>query len=518
MAACPGWAAMARATSVRLYKHGRRFACKKELVDTLLATLDKIRKSKSSWTVEEWAIATDSHGGNGRPSLEWSDFGRAGRRHTTKLEKVMGAKTATKAKASAAKTTAKASVDEVVQVRSPALPIGDKENTGTVMTGDQALVSVVDDKVHHWPPAEVTVEDAVGVGVHSFAVLHFIAKGRSRGSIHHTTRTLPPVTTMTVMVTHPTYTKSHCATPFRRWCGVYFCGPHKGAYGRVYKAVHNATGTHVAIKVVEVDGHLASEQARELAMLKTLRGHPNIVRLYHATLRMFTYEIVLEYCDKTLHDLIKQRRSALASGMCVTFTRQLFEGLRFVHSNRIVHRDIKPTNLLVAGVCAAASPLAQPCLKIADFGLARAIPAVGDDDRSGIHMSGGVFTRYYRPFEVLLGSRTYGTAADVWAAGCSCGEMCHGEPIFPGSSSSEMIALICKEVGTPSVSTWPDLEEMPRFNKELKNAKKVEGNFVAIGRCGLIIGDKYGGLMRATLEPVPSARWTAYEACSADLE
>ena len=78
------------------------------------------------------------------------------------------------------------------------------------------------------------------------------------------------------------------------------------------------------------------------------------------------------------------------------------------------------------------------------------MPAVGDGANGA--MSGEVFTRYYRPFEVLLGSRSYGPAADVWAAGCTCGEMCQGWPAFPAISESHMIVLICKEVGTPTVA------------------------------------------------------------------
>ena len=110
---------------------------------------------------------------------------------------------------------------------------------------------------------------------------------------------------------------------------------------------------------------------------------------------------------------------------------------------------------------------AKLCLKIADFGLARTLPVVGDEGGTGFQfpLSGAAFTRYYRPIEVLLGSRSYGTAADVWAAGCSCGEMCRGEPIYPGKTSYEMIRLILREVDLPSVSRWPALAAMPRFQE-----------------------------------------------------
>ena len=303
----------------------------------------------------------------------------------------------------------------------------------------------------------------------------------------------------------------------------------KGTYGRVYKAVHQKTGILVAIKVVDLDGQLASFQERELAALKRLRGHPNIVSLDHATVELFTLELVFEYCDTNLHEFIQQRRFAKfasASGMRAAFTHQLFEGLRFVHSHRIVHRDIKPANVLIGRSCAphfAAAHSAGFCLKIADFGLARTLPAVGDDNGTGfdIPLSGGMFTRYYRPIEVLLGSPSYGTAADVWSASCTCGEMCLGAPIFPGNTSSEMLAKIIREVGIPSASRWPALAAMPRFAQVMRATHKekfpVDGCFVRLRQCASAIGDKYFAFLRATLEPVPSVRWIAADVCSADL-
>ena len=145
--------------------------------------------------------------------------------------------------------------------------------------------------------------------------------------------------------------------------------------------------------------------------------------------------------------------------------------------------------------CGHVSPLT---LKIADFGLARTLPAVGDEDGAGldIPLSGAAFTRYYRPIEVLLGSRSYGTAADVWSASCTCGEMCLGAPIFPGNNSSQVMVKVVREVGIPSASRWPALAAMPLFSYLTRVANQEQlprdGCFVEIRKCASAIGDSIG--------------------------
>ena len=129
--------------------------------------------------------------------------------------------------------------------------------------------------------------------------------------------------------------------------------------------------------------------------------------------------------------------------------------------------------------------------------------------------------RSYRPVEVLSGSPSYGTAADVWSASCTCGEMCLGAPIFPGNNSSEVMVKIVREVDIPSASRWPALAAMPRFAQVMKAAHKEKfplgGCFAVLRQCASAIGDKYFAFLRATLEPVSSVRSSAAEVCSVDL-
>ena len=308
----------------------------------------------------------------------------------------------------------------------------------------------------------------------------------------------------------------------------------KGAYGRVYRAVQYKTATIVAIKVIDIDGsgRWTKEIVQELMALKMLCGHPNIVSMIQASVDLFTFAFVFEYCEMSLGEFIKQRRFAkFASvpGIHAAFTHQVFEGVRFIHSHDIIHRDIKPANVLMGRSEEphfAAAHSAGFCLKIADFGSARFLPAFGDVITGAWHDPlTGMFTIWYRPIELFLGAPSYGTAADVWSASCTCGEMCLGAPIFPGDTADAVIAKIMREVGTPSPSQWPALAQMPRFAHVMRIARREHfpegGCFKVLRKCASAIGDgdngKYVAFLLATLAPVPSVRWTAAEVCAADL-
>lgn len=123
-------------------------------------------------------------------------------------------------------------------------------------------------------------------------------------------------------------------------------------------------------------------------------------------------------------------------------------GIYFCHAHRILHRDLKPQNLLIDK---------EGNLKLADFGLARAF---GIPLRTYTHE---VVTLWYRAPEVLLGSRHYNTAIDMWSVGCIFAEMAMRTPLFPGDSEIDEIFRIFRTLGTPNDETWPGVKSLPDY-------------------------------------------------------
>jgi len=134
-----------------------------------------------------------------------------------------------------------------------------------------------------------------------------------------------------------------------------------------------------------------------------------------------------------------------------SFLYQLLKGVAFCHEHRVLHRDLKPQNLLINK---------KGELKLADFGLARAF---GIPVRSYSHE---VVTLWYRAPDVLMGSRKYSTPIDIWSAGCIFAEMATGRPLFPGSSVSDQLIRIFKIMGTPNEETWPGVSELADYKAD----------------------------------------------------
>lgn len=166
---------------------------------------------------------------------------------------------------------------------------------------------------------------------------------------------------------------------------------------------------------------------REIKLLRMLAPHPHIVRLQGLLLNPASPDVyaVFERMDMTLHDLVKSRRPhALGADARRALLCQLLQGLVHIHQAGVLHRDLKPQNVLVN--LAAGD---HPRLKIADFGLARAVLEPADQCQGWTDY---VTTRWYRAPEVLMG-HTYTCALDVWSVGCMAAEMAMGgEVMFPG--------------------------------------------------------------------------------------
>ncbi|KAF7309499.1 Pkinase-domain-containing protein [Mycena indigotica] len=227
-----------------------------------------------------------------------------------------------------------------------------------------------------------------------------------------------------------------------------------GTYGVVYKARDTETNTIVALKKIRLEAEdegVPSTAIREISLLKEL-VNDNIVRLFnivHADQKLF---LVFEYLEMDLKRFMEhasQSGTPLKASLVKKFTYQLNLGLVYCHSRRILHRDLKPQNLLIDR---------QNNLKLADFGLARAF---GLPMRTYTHE---VVTLWYRAPEVLLGSRHYATGIDLWSVGCIYAEMAmNGQPLFPGDSEIDQIFKIFKILGTPNEESWPGVQQLSDF-------------------------------------------------------
>jgi serine/threonine protein kinase len=178
--------------------------------------------------------------------------------------------------------------------------------------------------------------------------------------------------------------------------------------------------------------------------------HENIVSLHDVIHTESKLMLVFEYMDRDLKKYMDVRgeRGALDYPTIKSFTFQLLQGIAFCHENRVLHRDLKPQNLLINN---------KGQLKLADFGLARAF---------GIPVntfSNEVVTLWYRAPDVLLGSRTYNTSIDIWSAGCIMAEMYSGRPLFPGTTNEDQLQKIFRLMGTPSERTWPGISQYPEY-------------------------------------------------------
>ncbi|XP_054446671.1 mitogen-activated protein kinase 15 [Pteronotus mesoamericanus] len=225
----------------------------------------------------------------------------------------------------------------------------------------------------------------------------------------------------------------------------------KGAYGIVWKAVDRRTGEVVAIKKIfeafrnKTD---AERTFREIMLLQALGDHPNIIRLLDVIRAENDRDIylVFESMDTDLNAVLcKGRLLQDTHKRCIFY--QLLRATKFLHSGGVIHRDQKPSNVLLDARC---------LVKLCDFGLARPLsgPPEGPEGQA---LTDYVATRWYRAPEVLLSSSCYTPAVDMWSLGCILGEMLRGQPLFPGTSTLHQLELIVQTIPPPPAEDLPAL-------------------------------------------------------------
>lgn len=236
----------------------------------------------------------------------------------------------------------------------------------------------------------------------------------------------------------------------KRWKFVRELG--QGAYGIVVLAQDTISGENVAIKQVTrvfEKKELAKRALREIVLLRHFNHHENITGLIDMDLLSPDFNeiyLFMEPMEADLHQIIRSGQN-LTNAHIQYFLYQILRGCKYIHSANVVHRDLKPGNLLVNADCE---------LKICDLGLSRAferstMPNEGEESVS--HMTEYVATRWYRAPEIMLSFKRYGPAIDVWSIGCILAELLGGKPIFKGKDYVDQLNLILKVLGTPEERT-----------------------------------------------------------------
>uniref|UniRef100_A0A493U0B8 cyclin-dependent kinase n=1 Tax=Anas platyrhynchos platyrhynchos TaxID=8840 RepID=A0A493U0B8_ANAPP len=227
----------------------------------------------------------------------------------------------------------------------------------------------------------------------------------------------------------------------------------EGTYATVFKGRSKLTENLVALKEIRLEHEEGAPctAIREVSLLKNLK-HANIVTLHDIIHTERSLTLVFEYLDNDLKQYLDNCGNLMNVHNVKIFMFQLLRGLAYCHGRKILHRDLKPQNLLINE---------RGELKLADFGLARAksVPTKT--------YSNEVVTLWYRPPDVLLGSTEYSTPIDMWGVGCIHYEMVTGRPMFPGSTVKEELHLIFRLLGTPTEDTWPGItsnEEFKAYN------------------------------------------------------
>lgn len=255
----------------------------------------------------------------------------------------------------------------------------------------------------------------------------------------------------------------------------------EGTFGEVYKARSKKDNSLVALKKIlmhnEKDGFPITA-LREIKLLKML-SHTNILQLREMAVERSKGEgrkkpsmyMVTPYMEHDLSGLLENPAVHFTEPQIKCYMLQLLEGLKYLHGNQILHRDMKAANLLISN---------KGILQIADFGLARPYdepppqPGKGGGEAKRDYTT-LVVTRWYRPPELLLQLRRYTTAIDMWGVGCVFGEMFKGKPILAGRSDLNQAQLIFSLVGTPSEENMPGWSSLPGC-EGVKNFGNKPGN------------------------------------------
>ncbi|KAL2547320.1 Protein kinase superfamily protein [Forsythia ovata] len=276
---------------------------------------------------------------------------------------------------------------------------------------------------------------------------------------------------------------------------------NEGTYGIVYRARDKKTGEIVALKKVKMEKEREGfplTSLREINILLSFQ-HPSAVDVKEVVVgsNLDSIFMVMEYMDHDLKGLMETMKQPFSQSEVKCLMLQLLEGVKYLHDNWVLHRDLKTSNLLLNN---------RGELKICDFGLAR---QYGSPLKPYTHL---VVTLWYRAPELLLGAKQYSTAIDMWSVGCIMAELLSKEPLFNGKTEFDQLDKIFRILGTPNETIWPGFSRLPRVKVNfVKNQyNQLRRKFPATSFTGSpVVSDAGFDLLNKLLTYDPDKRITA---------
>ncbi|KAF7002324.1 hypothetical protein CFC21_017828 [Triticum aestivum] len=225
---------------------------------------------------------------------------------------------------------------------------------------------------------------------------------------------------------------------------------NEGTYGVVYRAKDKKTAEIVALKKVKMEKEREGfplTSLREINILLSFH-HPSIVDVKEVVVgsSLDSIFMVMEYMEHDLKGVMETMKQPYTQSEVKCLMLQLLEGVKYLHDNWVLHRDLKTSNLLLNN---------RGELKICDFGLSR---QYGSPLKPYTQL---VVTLWYRSPELLLGTKEYSTAIDMWSVGCIMAELLAKEPLFNGKTEFEQLDKIFRTLGTPNEKIWPGYAKLP---------------------------------------------------------
>ncbi|TVU29382.1 hypothetical protein EJB05_20946 [Eragrostis curvula] len=254
---------------------------------------------------------------------------------------------------------------------------------------------------------------------------------------------------------------------------------NEGTYGVVFRVRDKKTDEVVALKKVKMDKEREGREGfpltslREINILLSLH-HPSIVDVKEVVVGGRDNDdtfMVMEYMEHDLKGVMETMKQPYHQSEVKCLMLQLLEGVKYLHDNWVLHRDLKTSNLLLNN---------RGELKICDFGLSR---QYGSPLKP---YTQPVVTLWYRAPELLLGAKEYSTAIDMWSLGCIMAELLTKKSLFDGKSEIDQLDKIFRMLGAPNDEIWPGYSKLPgakaKFVKQPRN--RLREKFPAVSFTG----------------------------------